>query len=188
VLPGRRCSLERLGWTVISNLPMLVPGSGPIFGPQNLISLSRSPERQIDRRRHSGSVLGDDSVRAEANSDGGGPLPESNSAVLVVGAGPTGLLLTAELLRRQVDCLLIDAHDAPLQWDRATVHERSIEVFEALGLAERLLDQAVASLSSSASGASVEGTRTRCAVGVRNASHAVAGTVVRRRSSWDATT
>lgn len=64
--------------------------------------------------------------------------------MLVVGAGPTGLLLAAELARRDVDCLLIDAHDAPLDWDRATVvHTRSIEIFEPLGLADRILDQAV---------------------------------------------
>lgn len=60
--------------------------------------------------------------------------------VLVVGAGPTGLLLAAELRRRNVDCLLIDAHDGPLAWDRATVvHPRSIEIFDALGIAEPLL-------------------------------------------------
>jgi 2-polyprenyl-6-methoxyphenol hydroxylase-like FAD-dependent oxidoreductase len=70
--------------------------------------------------------------------------PERGSAVLVVGAGPTGLLLAAELRRRRIDCLLIDAHDAPLGWDRATVvHERSIEIFESLGLLDRLLDRAV---------------------------------------------
>ena len=57
------------------------------------------------------------------------------SEVLIVGAGPTGLLLAAELERRDVPCLLIDAHDAPLGWDRATVvHPRSMEIFEALGL------------------------------------------------------
>jgi 2-polyprenyl-6-methoxyphenol hydroxylase-like FAD-dependent oxidoreductase len=49
-----------------------------------------------------------------------------------------------ELVRRGVDFLLIDAHDAPLDWDRPTVmHTRSIEVFEALGLSEQLLDNAV---------------------------------------------
>jgi 2-polyprenyl-6-methoxyphenol hydroxylase-like FAD-dependent oxidoreductase len=64
--------------------------------------------------------------------------------VVVVGAGPTGLLLATELARRDVDCLLIDAHDAPLDWDRATVvHARSIEIFEALGLADRFLDEGV---------------------------------------------
>ncbi|MFO0900769.1 MAG: FAD-dependent monooxygenase [Pirellulales bacterium] len=66
-------------------------------------------------------------------------LPQEVS-VLVAGAGPTGLLLAAELCRRGVDCLLIDAHDAPLHWDRATVvHPRSLEVFESLGIVEPLL-------------------------------------------------
>jgi 2-polyprenyl-6-methoxyphenol hydroxylase-like FAD-dependent oxidoreductase len=45
--------------------------------------------------------------------------PEPRLSVFVVGAGPTGLLLASELVRRDVDCLLIDAHDAPLGWDRA---------------------------------------------------------------------
>src|SRR5262249_15279605 len=61
-------------------------------------------------------------------------------AVLVVGAGPTGLLLASELSRRGVECRVIDAHPAPLPWDRATVvHPRSLEVFESLGLIEPLL-------------------------------------------------
>jgi 2-polyprenyl-6-methoxyphenol hydroxylase-like FAD-dependent oxidoreductase len=65
-----------------------------------------------------------------------------NPQVLVVGAGPTGLLLASELERRDVACLLIEALDAPRGWDRATVvHPRSMEVFEALGLAERFLEQ-----------------------------------------------
>jgi 2-polyprenyl-6-methoxyphenol hydroxylase-like FAD-dependent oxidoreductase len=60
--------------------------------------------------------------------------------VLVVGAGPTGLLLASELNRRGVDCRVIDSHPAPLHWDRATVvHPRSLEVFESLGLYEPLL-------------------------------------------------
>ncbi len=64
--------------------------------------------------------------------------------VLVVGAGPTGLLLAAELERRDVPCLLIDALDAPRGWDRATVvHPRSMEIFEALGIADRFLAQGV---------------------------------------------
>ena len=64
--------------------------------------------------------------------------------VLVVGAGPTGLLLAAELVRRDVPCLLIDALDAPRGWDRATVlHERSLEIFEALGIADLFLAEGV---------------------------------------------
>jgi 2-polyprenyl-6-methoxyphenol hydroxylase-like FAD-dependent oxidoreductase len=60
--------------------------------------------------------------------------------VLVVGAGPTGLLLAAELCRRGVRCRLVDANPAPLHWDRATViHPRSLEVFESLGLHDGFL-------------------------------------------------
>jgi 2-polyprenyl-6-methoxyphenol hydroxylase-like FAD-dependent oxidoreductase len=60
--------------------------------------------------------------------------------VLIVGAGPTGLTLAAELRRRGVDCLLIDARAEPERWDRATVvHPRSLEVFEALGIVDRFL-------------------------------------------------
>jgi 2-polyprenyl-6-methoxyphenol hydroxylase-like FAD-dependent oxidoreductase len=61
--------------------------------------------------------------------------------VLVVGAGPTGLLLAAELHRRGVPCQLIDSLPAPMHWDRATVvHPRSLEVFESLGLIKQFLD------------------------------------------------
>lgn len=64
--------------------------------------------------------------------------------VLVVGAGPTGLLLAAELCRRGIACRLFDANPAPLHWDRATViHPRSLEVFESLGLLQRFLTAGV---------------------------------------------
>ena len=66
---------------------------------------------------------------------------DRSGSVLVVGAGPTGLLLAAELQRRGVPCHLIDALPGPLHWDRATVvHPRSLEVFESLGLIGRFLD------------------------------------------------
>jgi 2-polyprenyl-6-methoxyphenol hydroxylase-like FAD-dependent oxidoreductase len=66
------------------------------------------------------------------------------ATVLVVGAGPTGLLLASELLRRNVECRVIDAHQAPLHWDRATVvHPRSLELFEGLGLLDPLLTAGV---------------------------------------------
>jgi 2-polyprenyl-6-methoxyphenol hydroxylase-like FAD-dependent oxidoreductase len=63
------------------------------------------------------------------------------ASVLVVGAGPTGLLLASELERRGVRCHLIDARPGPLHWDRATVvHPRSLQIFESLGLAGKFLD------------------------------------------------
>ncbi len=64
----------------------------------------------------------------------------ADADVLVVGAGPTGLLLAAELRRRGVECRLIDAQPEPQHWDRATVlHPRSLEVFESLGLLRSFL-------------------------------------------------
>ena len=62
------------------------------------------------------------------------------TSVLVVGAGPTGLVLASELVRRGVACELIDERPGPQAWDRATViHPGSLEVFEALGIADRFL-------------------------------------------------
>jgi 2-polyprenyl-6-methoxyphenol hydroxylase-like FAD-dependent oxidoreductase len=69
-------------------------------------------------------------------------LPQTGKrpAVVVVGAGPTGLLLTAELERRGVPCHLIDARSEALHWDRATVvHPRALQIFESMGLAGRFL-------------------------------------------------
>jgi 2-polyprenyl-6-methoxyphenol hydroxylase-like FAD-dependent oxidoreductase len=68
----------------------------------------------------------------------------SDAPVLVVGAGPTGLLLSAELHRRNVDCRLVDSRAQPQHWDRATVvHPRTLEVFEALGILEPFLSAGV---------------------------------------------
>lgn len=68
-------------------------------------------------------------------------------SVLVVGAGPTGLLLAAELHRRGVETRIIDSYPAPLHWDRATViHPCSLEVFESLGILEPLLAEGVKQL------------------------------------------
>jgi 2-polyprenyl-6-methoxyphenol hydroxylase-like FAD-dependent oxidoreductase len=60
--------------------------------------------------------------------------------VLVVGAGPTGLLLAAELVRCGIACRTIEEHPVSLAWDRATVvHPRTLEIFDSLGIAEPLL-------------------------------------------------
>lgn len=66
-----------------------------------------------------------------AERDGGWYKPPMETEVLVVVAGPTGLMLAAELCRRGVNCQLIDALADAQRWDRATVvHPRSLEVFE----------------------------------------------------------
>ncbi len=59
--------------------------------------------------------------------------------VLIVGAGPSGLILAHELLRRQVTVRLIEKRQGPSHTTRAmTVHARSMEMFEHMGIAYRL--------------------------------------------------
>jgi 2-polyprenyl-6-methoxyphenol hydroxylase-like FAD-dependent oxidoreductase len=60
--------------------------------------------------------------------------------VLVVGAGPTGLVLAAELLARGIRTRIIDQGDAEALQARAIgIHARTLEVLGMMGLAERFL-------------------------------------------------
>jgi 2-polyprenyl-6-methoxyphenol hydroxylase-like FAD-dependent oxidoreductase len=60
--------------------------------------------------------------------------------VLIVGAGPTGLVLACELARRQVPFRLIDAAAQPSNASRGKgLQPRSLEVFDDLGIAEQAI-------------------------------------------------
>jgi 2-polyprenyl-6-methoxyphenol hydroxylase-like FAD-dependent oxidoreductase len=61
--------------------------------------------------------------------------------VLIVGAGPTGLMLANQLARRGVRARIIDRHSGPAQQSRAiVVHARTMEIYSRLGLMERSLE------------------------------------------------
>ena len=61
-------------------------------------------------------------------------------AVLIVGAGPTGLTLACDLARRGVDFRLIDKASAYFPGSRGKgLQPRSLEVFDDLGIVERIL-------------------------------------------------
>jgi 2-polyprenyl-6-methoxyphenol hydroxylase-like FAD-dependent oxidoreductase len=61
--------------------------------------------------------------------------------VLIVGAGPTGLMLANQLARRGIRATIIDAHSGPAQQTRAmAVHARTLEIYQKLGLADRAID------------------------------------------------
>lgn len=61
--------------------------------------------------------------------------------VLVVGAGPTGLVLAAQLLARGIATRIIDRSDGPALESRAvSVHARTLELLDTMGLADRFVD------------------------------------------------
>ena len=69
-------------------------------------------------------------------------LPNSETSVLVVGAGPTGLTMACELLRRGVRCRVIDESDAPSRTSKALgIQPRTLEVFESMGIVDRFLEE-----------------------------------------------
>lgn len=60
--------------------------------------------------------------------------------VLVVGAGPTGLMLANQLARRGVRPLIIDRHSGPAQETRAmAVQARTLEIYAGMDIAEEAL-------------------------------------------------
>jgi 2-polyprenyl-6-methoxyphenol hydroxylase-like FAD-dependent oxidoreductase len=64
--------------------------------------------------------------------------------VLIVGAGPSGLALAAELLRRGITSMVVDRQAAGANTSRAAViHARTMEVLEPLGVTPALLSAGI---------------------------------------------
>lgn len=67
-------------------------------------------------------------------------MQELNTDVLIVGAGPTGLMLAAWLVKLGVDAVVVDGKEGPTRESRALgVHSRSMEIYEQLGVIDRVL-------------------------------------------------
>src|SRR5436190_9820126 len=61
--------------------------------------------------------------------------------VLIIGAGPTGLMLANQLGRRGIRPTILDRHSGPAQQSRAmAVHARTLEIYSKLGIAGRALE------------------------------------------------
>ncbi|HKW81264.1 MAG TPA: FAD-dependent monooxygenase [Casimicrobiaceae bacterium] len=64
-----------------------------------------------------------------------------DTQVLVVGAGPTGLMLANQLARRGVPAMIVDRHAGPAVQTRALgVQARTVEIYQSLGIADRALE------------------------------------------------
>ncbi len=69
---------------------------------------------------------------------------ESEHKILIVGAGPTGLVLALELARRDIPFRIIEAKSGPGQASRAiAVHARTLEFYQQLGIADEVVAQGI---------------------------------------------
>ena len=69
-------------------------------------------------------------------------MSELKTSVLIVGAGPTGLMAACQLARFGIDFQIIDAKGGPTTESRAlVVQARTLEVYEQLGIAKHALDR-----------------------------------------------
>ncbi|MFI5139025.1 MAG: FAD-dependent oxidoreductase [Sphingobacteriales bacterium] len=68
-------------------------------------------------------------------------LTETHTKVLIVGAGPTGLMMAAQLLRYGVQPIIIDSKQGPTDQSKAlAVQARSLEIYRQMGLIDRVID------------------------------------------------
>jgi len=62
--------------------------------------------------------------------------------VLIIGAGPTGLMAANQLARFNIDFLIIDSKAAPTEQSRAiVVTARSLEIYQQLGISDTCIEQ-----------------------------------------------
>lgn len=62
--------------------------------------------------------------------------------VMIVGAGPTGLSLAVQLLRYNVDFVILDRKEQVTELSKALiVHARTLEIYDQVGLAQQAITQ-----------------------------------------------
>ncbi|NKE62998.1 NAD(P)-binding protein [Lentzea sp. PSKA42] len=114
-------------------------------------SLTKNPLPQVTARPGSGFLtrLGKSRTRPAkvpitARTAPPARLHRYDCDVLVVGAGPSGLMTAALLVRQGVRVCVVDANAGPATESRAfAVQARTIELFRSIGLAEELLRHGV---------------------------------------------
>jgi len=68
-------------------------------------------------------------------------LTETYTQVLIVGAGPSGLMMAAQLLRYGVQPVIIDSKQGPTNHSKALgIQARSLEIYRQLGMIDRIIN------------------------------------------------
>lgn len=68
-------------------------------------------------------------------------IPEEHAKVLIVGAGPSGLMMAAQLLRHGIQLVIIDSKQGPTDESKALgVQARSLEIYRQMGLVDRIIE------------------------------------------------
>ena len=63
-------------------------------------------------------------------------------AVLIVGAGPVGLVMAIELSRHGIPCRILDQGSGPSSKSKAvSVHSRTLEIFESMGVLDAAMQR-----------------------------------------------
>src|SRR5437660_9219497 len=146
-------------------LPISLRGRASCCHPEYAGSSARSADSGTPRRIFSGSSCFTRSTRraswrrdttmsarngrpssASSRSSSGRPRRRKGALrmdtdVLVVGAGPTGLMLANQLGRRGIRVRIIDRHAGPARETRALgVQARTLEIYSKLGIVDRALE------------------------------------------------
>src|ERR1700691_4150881 len=63
---------------------------------------------------------------------------DRQTKVVIVGAGPTGLSMASQLLRHNIDFIIIERNEKTTPFSKALVAQaRTLEIFDELGIAEK---------------------------------------------------
>ena len=69
---------------------------------------------------------------------------DKTTRVLIVGAGPTGLMMACQLAKHQTSFRIVDKKECPSTYSGALiVHARSVEIFNQMGIAEKVMQEAI---------------------------------------------